>query len=272
MKNINNRPGFHATLMIVIICVVVLTGAIGFIFWNSMYGNNSSKTYTPNNTQTELKTYAADSSKFGFNFGFKYPIGWAVTEYTGSYYDSQDQNKFGIIVKDPNNKLTVSYNFVYNNGIGGHCSPLDEEISSRGTVKSFNTKGSVYNLGYSEVNISEIIFTKNDTVTYVSTYMRSKTKEAPEIKLGSDFCYMSFDGIISLYPETFRPMFLGSKDPDDKILINAKIMGSGIKLNDLYDKDLIKPNLKVSDVENARNSTEYKQAVDILLSTTYSKL
>lgn len=266
-----NKKAFAPIMIITIILSVALFGAIGYIFWNNMNGSSKSDTNKTPENKVALKTYAANSSKLGYNFGFEYPSDWTLIE---KINDSKEQRMITMLdgsqsgvntpyleirVSSPSLKTQVYYLVGYQGGIGGTCSPDDfpelgrlEDVSSIRTRNLINNEKTAY--------LTELKFTKNNKVTKSKTYLTTKG----DWKNNDSFCSEGdgpLSNFIRLSPSTEIGMSMST------------IYDSQILLSDIQNSDgTIKSNITSQNVTDARSTEEYKQARDILLSTTYSKL
>jgi len=258
-----NKKAFSVVEIILVIVIIGLIGAVGWVFWSNSQNIKNANTSTNKNNQPELKSYNADSGKLGFKFGFQYPTNWKIEE---KYADKLEawKHQLELSLYDPNNEIKINYTIYFGNGFGGGCNPDATEIISKGKVQSINNLGKVQNIKWLDgpSRLYEIIYTKNETVTYADTHI-SPYYDGPEIAVGDDFCAISFHSLLTP-PEITRSI--------DNMELGAAITSSLI-LNALQsDNESMKPSISVNDVVVARNSETYKEAVNILLSTTYSKL
>lgn len=279
-------------MILLILSAVSLAGFLGYILWNNSskkpkvetivstndntnnantIQNNDvapykeqvppvSKTY-PASSSNAIKDFTLDKNKLGYNFSFKYPSNWTIEEvyreFTSNDYPTKTGN-FDLKILSPTQKTKVIIEVGYMGGIGGSCNPNDYEIAKYGELIKWNVDWSVkINSADYPVVLAELLFSNGNSVTGATTYLTHKVS----FENGGDHCQTAYSNFVELKPGFINDCCWPS------------IRSAYILLADIQnDEGTIKPNMTSQKVISARETDEYKQARDILLSTTYSKL
>lgn len=259
------QKGFHYLLLIIIILSVALVGLVGFTFWKSSQtdsnkqqdnnsNNNSGKNDEPAPQVTSVKFTA--NSGLGYNFSVSYPSNWTKAENFTQSDTNTGAPRDLISFTSPSGKIIVKYSIGYLGGLGGMCDEQSNEITKMGTMHSyFTSKINSLSAAY----LIEYVYKNNTNVTEVDTYI--STKETFEI--GGNACQQFLTEIVALNPKT--ELNEGSSW--------SGIWNSQIILGDIQNSDgTIKDGVTTANVETARANTEYIDAKNILLSSSYSKI
>lgn len=153
MKKKQSQLG-SAHLITIIILVVALLGALGYIYWQNFM---QSKTSTSNNTTTTVTsaTVALDKSinenVTGSNLTLNYPSDWSVSSVTG-LNPSQQTSNTKMFITSPDDNIKVTF-WAGVDGIGGTCGdPADSTITNLATYPIANYSG--YTLYESTISFS----------------------------------------------------------------------------------------------------------------------
>lgn len=258
-----NKPGFHATILIIILLGVALLGAVGYIFWNNMNGNNKSSSNTKeattgSSTETSnvaLTNFSADS-KLGYSLSLKYPSNWKIV----SSFDEASKSQ-NISLTSPSGKILVKVIGGYSILTGFECG----ETNSVGKLSSFHYKNIA---GLTDLVLLDELYTSNDTVTYLKTSVTYKNSLNNK-QLGEDLPSCVLGRIGGPQMIQLSPVYYPNSSQTYKY---AVLNQSDIILLDVQNSEgTVKSSIKVSDVESARSSSEYSQAEDILMSIIYAK-
>ncbi len=253
MNKFKQQGNIH--VVIVVILVLALLGALGFIFWQNFLskneGTNNKTGSTTQTTDSSVKAPVLDTATFDPVFNglkFSYPKSWTIDRSTlGSTATAADaaaaQNL--LVVKSPSKKISVSYLLSPNDGLGGACSPADG-----GTLATFS---STQLSNFAGNSFAQYIIQTGTTYRYFSGII--DTARATSTKSGNSECEVFMADIIQL-----------------KNSENIKILQARINLTDFDNGDgSIKESLKRADIEAAYQTDEYQQAKAIMLSTSLTK-
>lgn len=238
-------------LVITVLIVVIILGIVGAITWKNISSNESKKTpeQTSSETKNNLKEASVDPS-FPKPLSWKYPDDWTIDSTGQGPKDNSDTATQSFTLTSPSGKYSVIYQVGVNGGRGGACTAEDA-----GTVQYISQKATPTLQGGRFVEfIGTIIDTaspKKETAGYF--YRSGITNDSTEIqsaKVGTSVCFYGLGGLML----------------DEKT--NYDLLSASIQLNDFIDRDGdTKPVDSVEPFKTAFESDEYKQAVEILLST-----
>ena len=248
MKKINSR-GFSSLEIILIVVLVALIVGTGYFVYNSQKKSNSSYTNTIQ-SQPELKKpdeVALKTASFDVSFpsklSFSYPENWSVSEdHTGPLpiqpSETTVQNYTGV---SPSKNYTVKYSVGFGGGLGGSCIP--EEQGTIGTLTYTNLSK------FSGASFVEETYQGSNQKYTILRAALMRKDSAAEAKAGDSLCKLAFAQVIPL------------SDNAAMSLIDSYIDSPR------FDK----LNMTLEDIKSVMNTSEYKQATNILLSTVLQK-
>jgi len=258
MINPKKQSGSALAIISVIIIVIIIAG-LGFALWK----NATSKTVTQTSTKGETTSTTTDNtsklieahiaSTFPSPLSWKYPASWTLTSTGNGPTNPSDTVDQGFTMTSPSGDYSVVYRVGVNGGVGGTCDP-----TSSGTVQYIR-----------EEPINN--FAKGQFVEYITDdYTTTESSNA-----FSGYYYMS--AILS-NEAAITQAKVGSSRCDFGLSIvtlsktqNFLLLSAAITLNKFEAKDgSVMPIKDVSLIKEAYNTAEYKDAVNILLSTKYS--
>lgn len=248
MSNKSIQRG-SAHLVIVIVLVVALLGALGFIFYQNFVAKHSTDTTTSNSSSTSSKS-STDStttstavplvdgsidSSFGTTLTFKYPSTWKYSQtISGTIDTALDQR---ITLTSPSGKYVVKYDVDARGGIGGTCVP-DET----GTIAT-----AAYQVvpGFSGASYLEMTYQNmpTDATNQIGVVELIDSTVASTLKAGDSVCKPYMHEIIKLADEN-----------------SVYVYGATMTVSDATT---------ASQLKSALSGTEYEQGKAILLSTTH---
>ncbi len=249
--NTHKQQG-SAHLVIVVVLVLALLGALGFIFWQNFIQKTESnvvktKTVAQSSTNTETKSLktAVFDPVFSVRLGLSYPEDWTLERSTdGPIPLDGDKGATTeiITVFSPSKNIYVRYQMGANGGIGGACSPEDSGTIS--VIRNTALKSFPYG------SFSENIIKVGSGYKYFAGIMSSDALAIA--KVGGSECDLSMASSIPL------------AEKDNTMLMGAVIFIKGLK----RDYPGITSDLStISDIENGFKDSEYKDAKAIVLST-----
>lgn len=260
------QKGFHYTIIIIIVLSVALVGLLGYTFWkssqtetNKQQDNSANNTDNNNGnnqpaTQVTLTKFTANSG-LGYDFSVNYPSNWTKTENFTQLDDNTSSPKDLVTFTSPSGKVVINYDLGYGMGLGGACDSTDGEFANAGFLHSYNS--SIIS-GIPSAYLVDYVYTKDKTVKKLNTIISNRS----EYWIGLNYCQHSSAGIVMLTPET--------KSSSES---NSLIWNSNTILSDVQNSDgSIKDGITLAAVEAARANSEYTDAKNILLSSSYKKL
>jgi len=242
-----NKKGFHYQILAIIILSVAVLGLLGYTFWNATQNKTSSTENNSTSTTTNVEKKKFNTNPgLGFKVSFDYPSNWSLAKDDFLTKDSNWHNNpsESIVLNSPTGKYSVKYTVASLLFFGMECSEEGK------TLYSYH----VNNLaGINKVYLVDTLYGEVGAVKEFATRLTNFN----EYQLGKSDCSFEEDLVI-----------LSNNGPSTNI---AVMRPAAVYINDLENSDgSLKTSTKVSDVEAARATDEYKQATDILLSTVYS--
>lgn len=231
MSKLKNQSG-SAHIIVVIILVVALMGALGFVFYqNFIQKTNTTETATvddevksdsnnvANGTTTVYKTYTMDE----YGASFEYPDTWSVVK-------SEISPTSFVVKNTASGDVLASYKSV--SGIGGACREM---------------------VTYKVIDVEQINITTINPVAFSFTVAPNETGNMYDSRYGVSQTYTRLgDGEVC--PNTFYYYFLlGSSDNPT----GASFAGS-------------KQFASIAEAEAYMNSDEYKEIKKMILSLKYN--
>lgn len=144
------QSGFSAVEVVMMVVIIVLLGAVGWLFWDKIMNKPASETVTTSATSTKssspsptvsTKTYTAK----GINVAFDYPSTWTVTpdsnQSRSKYVEiGQVSGSERTLVKAPSG-FTLRFNAVAFDGLGGTgpCNGVVRDYKLEGTTTIDNS-------------------------------------------------------------------------------------------------------------------------------------
>lgn len=239
-------------LVLVVILVLALLGALGFIFWQNFVqkngtnvNQNESVSQTTKTIETvKLKTVAFNPA-FGARLGFSYPENWSLERSIEGPIPLDGEKGITsetITVTSPSKNIYVKYQLGANGGLGGMCLPEESGIISvlRQTPLA----------NFSGNSFSENIAHRDGGYRYFSGIMSDSSLN--NAKVGGSECALAYAEVIRL------------SEKDNITLMGASIHIKGLEKN--YDGATKDP-AELSIIENKFQDDEYKQAKTVILST-----
>ena len=234
-----------------------MIGLLGYTFWQannkkSESSDNTVSTTTSTENNSTSTTTNLEKKKFntnpglGFKVSFDYPSNWSLAKDDFLTKDSNWNNNpsESIVLNSPTGKYSVKYTVASLLLFGMECSEEGK------TLYSYH----VNNLaGINKVYLVDTLYGEVGAVKEFATRLTNVN----EYQLGKSDCSGNVEDLV----------ILSNNEPST----NALMHPAAVYINDLENSDgSLKTSTKVSDVEAARATDEYKQATDILLSTVYS--
>lgn len=254
--NTQRKQAGSALVVISIIIVVVILSGLGFVLWKNLSKTPttqvSNKKETSQTTTVGLKEAHVDET-FPAPLSWSYPETWTLTS-TGSGPTSPDETtEQTFTMTSPSGEYSVTYRVGVNGGLGGTCSPEDV-----GTVQYVEKKPTD---AFKKAQFVEYIgdsYTITNSVKelegyYYKSVLLDNTASIQQTKVGSSVCDFGLS-IISL------------SEKQGYTLLGASIEIKSFSTEDGY----IKPVKDISTIKDAFNTPEYKDAVNILVSTKYN--
>ena len=241
-----------AHVIIIVVLVLGLLGALGYIFWQNFINSSDSKKQTDT---TSLKSTIKEAAKpklkqasidptFGTSLSFEYPETWTMSRSTNGPFPPNPEvepTSESFIVTSPNNEIEVRYYINANAGFGYVC---EDETSPIVTKLKFESIP-----GYAGASAVEYI-SKDKNLYTLNTYIQN-TAGLADVKAGDSTCKLA-GGLIMQLNETNR----------------VYLMGSGISIKKFVDENNVAKQLStVEEIEAELKSDAYTQAKAIVLST-----
>lgn len=243
-----------AHVVVVIILVLSLIGALGYIFWQNLNKNEveNKKTTTSQPTQALKLLTVSFNEGFGFKLSMNYPENWVLEKsITGSFPINLENGatRETIKITSPTKKYSVEYTVSSNAGIGGMCFPEDT-----GVIKQINSEPAALD----GMRFAEVISTnKEGKYHFYSGLMKQEV--ATETVVNESVCDLMYAGIADLH---------NLPDGTPITLFEATVHIDGF--NDPTNISDDKVSETTSEIEEAFKTKEYDQAKAILISTTRS--
>jgi hypothetical protein len=253
----SHKESGSALAVISIVGVVLILAGLGFIFWQNSIGKPTVKDSTQSANKTtstvKLKEGKVDAS-FPSPFSWSYPETWSIETTGGGPVNAGETSVQNFNITSPSGKYTVSYRVAVEGGIGGSCDPSESEVQyvRQEPIASFENGRFVEFIG----DYNNTVDTKKEFLGY---YYRSEindnTDAVRQAKIGSSYCVFGLSAVQ-----------LSGK-------MNYTLLGASISIKDLGEIVEGAPMRLVQDVDSIKkafDTSEYKEAVEILLSTKYS--
>lgn len=223
-------------LIIVIVLVVTLIGALGFIFWQNFMQPKTSDTNSSTTASTATVsdiTYKKYTTTGKYSVSFNYPSAWTIVNTNNSdapYYGRVEE------IKNTEGKKVAEFGVVSAWGVGGTCD--GDSLTSYNVMESSLTKF----IGVKDVYFSSMIITNSDGTYSVKYGLNDMYKE-----LGPESAC-----VIAMSYAAAGPLA-------DMGVVFADSLGAHmeIKFNNY------------SDAVNSLNSDEYKEIKKMILSISY---
>lgn len=259
MDKHKSQSGFAHLMILVIILVLALIGALGFVYWQNFIQEKDDSSITPTSSDTsndtsngtevavEYKTYTTGIH----NVSFQYPSNWTLGELSKPWQGENDWNRSMNIKNDSGEVVAELVLGV--SGLGGTCSGIAEEDLP----------------AYSVID-SEPSSVKADKPVVMS-FIVSPTTVSKESSSQISGAYYAYYGLSDTYNEIgdfghvclFYNMFEAKIDPDTG--------GHGYSIS--FGTGVISGNRKyftsLDDAKKYIASDEYKAIKKMILSLTY---
>lgn len=197
MTKTNKPQRGSAHVLVVVILVLVLITALGWIFWQNFIHKETTQTDTgtekiaiptPKNDTQQL-TDGKTSDIFGPFLTFKYPSNWQLTEkIQGPVPPNQSVGGTSqtIELRSPTGKFSVVYSIAANGGIGGMCLP---EETGRVESISYSQLTNFSQVGYATYIVS-------DKAGGYTAYSGIVGNRNASVKKGDSACDLAYAGVI----------------------------------------------------------------------------
>lgn len=253
------KPG-SALVIALIIALVVVSGALGYVYYQNMNKPAETATVTEESESdgVEQKTYTSEAI-FPAQLSFSYPTTWKL-DVDGTIPTSEDQLSDGQVygqtatVTSPSGAYQVSFPIAYNSGIGGACDP--DSSGKLEYVKQYGT--SEFDDAIVMATMTKAYSWVNDTQTYAGYQydIALWDKSAAGSQVGDSIC------------DTYMMTLLRMYTPSDEAGADQKLMGAQLLINDLPTPDGEVVAYDSQDVIlDKMQGEEFDQAIAILLST-----
>lgn len=229
-----------AHTVVIVLLVVALLGALGFVFWQSYIKKDTSAdndTTTTTAQQPAMRT-ATIGSPFNKKYAVEYPESWKFNIETKgpvpaekTEYDMKTTVETATFTS-PSGDVQVQYVVSNAGGIGGMCQP---EESPKLTEASFEKLNGVENVGLG-------IFSNEGTAgapqLYRTTLLgRDDAKSLTDVKVGDSSCDVAFANFIELGPNdetTSSPIMTAHVTLPGKVK-DGEVVGEADELRALYN-------------------------------------
>lgn len=256
--NKQNRNG-SALVVVMAVVILVLLGALGFVFWQNVTkksdNQGSTETNTSQNTtdSVTLKEASIDSG-FPVLITWKYPDSWSLTKKGNGPSSTSDSASETFTLTSPSKAYSVIYEVTQNLGFGGMCEPTTP--STIQYVNRYDTPN------FPEAVLVESIISEysslNEKYTLsgykYSLALMKNNSSVKNAKLGDSQC-----GVDSIH----QAIELASTPSE-------YLMKAEIRLNNVDQLDKYGDVLPVKDIQVIKDqfaNSEYKDAINILTST-----
>lgn len=238
-----------ALVILTIILVIAIVAALGFVVWQNITKKDSTSFQEPSNNNTaepvvKSKTAQIDPT-FPAKLSWTYPENWTIKSEGSGPKNPSDTVTQKFTLTSPNNKYEVIYYVGINGGLGGTCEPGGDALKlvQRTAVPNFD-----------KTVFMEIIAETPDGFRYKSSLFQNNN-DIQSIKEGDSYC------------KTYLGYIIPLTEDGNMVILAAEINIKQFDSIDQYGPTEIYPK-EISTIENVFADTEYKEAVNILLSTT----
>lgn len=239
MAKINQR-GIGAVEIFILILVVVLLGAAGYVIWSKQSASES-KVSEQENDNTPRSPYGAGdklitshaSDGLGVDVSFEHPESWKISQVTEGPVPivAEQSTSRKTTLKIPSlGHYIVTYEVDVNGGFGGACDPADT------TVGTITKPSSTKTTNFASANYVEYRTSLKPDVTFIGGLM--DTSVVNKTAVGKSQCDLYMAGLIPL------------NDDKSIVLVKAQIDTDG-----------------TFSVDDTPSIYQYDQAKAILLST-----
>lgn len=255
MKKLNQK-GFSVVEVIMVIVIVGLIGAVGWLVYDRQQDKSETQEQKTSIT-TESKSEPAEEMKIAYfeksfpaQLSFSYPASWKLTEESGGPLTKPGQTVGHVFtVTSPSKKYSVVFHANTNGGLGGYCTPSEEgKLISLSASKLQN---------FTNASFVQAIYPVSHGISgYDFDTELMETDGIAGVEEGDSRCELYLDGVIDL---TAKENFT---------LSQAYIDIKGLTNDGSEDFEFP---ASVEEIKQAFETAEYKQAVEILKSTTLEK-
>ncbi len=237
-----------ALLVIIIILVVAILGTLGFVLWQHLKPAISSPVQSTSENKikppVKLKTAQIDAS-FPAKLSWSYPETWTIKSEGSGPAQPSDTTTQKFTLTSPSTKYEVIYYVGLNGGLGGACEPGADVLQS---IKIAAVSG--FQKG---VLLEDTHGSPQEGFTYSSGLFKNNS-DVLNAKAGDSVCNVYLRDVIPL------------TDDGKMVILAAQVDIKQFDSTDQYGPTKIYPK-DATIIEKAFDDPEYKDAVNILLST-----
>lgn len=255
MKKQRTQQNGSAHVIIMVVLVVALIGALGYIFYQNFIAKKDSQSSASTQTSSSSNQSSASAStsapvakfiagsidaSFETKLTMQYPDTWKYAQSMSGDVAANSTWLQNITIASPSGKYVVKYTVGAGGGIGGTCNPSENGVLAAVSYENLNTFDGVSYVEQTYANVPAQGGLDDGRKGFVGLM---STATATTVKTGNSVCDTYLKEVIKLADNNYVQ------------LINASIQ---IADTDSADK-----------LKSALSGTEYEQAKSILLSTSH---